>query len=80
MVSVIGVLSDEAVLHTGFVLEHKERLDHAVALLPADRMPGVIRQASELGLWLEELDLLDHLSDRRRGPIADVVAEQDDTG
>jgi hypothetical protein len=37
MVSAIGALSDEAVLHTGFVLEHKERLDHAVALLPADR-------------------------------------------
>ncbi|HEX6390122.1 MAG TPA: hypothetical protein VFZ89_11755, partial [Solirubrobacteraceae bacterium] len=74
----IGVLSDEAMLHTAFVLEHKERLDHAVGLLPPERLPGILRRASELALWPEALDLLDHLSEERRWPIADVVAAQDE--
>jgi hypothetical protein len=74
----MGALSDEAMLHTAFVLEHKEALDHAVGLLPAERLPGVLRCASENDLWPEALDLLDHLSDERRGPIADVVAQLDE--
>jgi hypothetical protein len=74
----IGVLSDEAMLRTAFVLEHKDRLDHAIGLLPPERLPGILRSASDLGLWPEALDLLDHLSDARRGPIADVVAQEDE--
>lgn len=70
----MGALSDEAMLRTAFVLEHKEALDHAVGLLPTDRLPGVLRCASEHDLWPEGLDLLDHLSDATRGPIADQVA------
>ena len=76
IVGAMGELSDEAMLRTAFVLEHKDRLDHAVGLLPPDRLPGVLGRAAELGLWPEALDLIDHLSDERRGPIADVVAEQ----
>lgn len=71
----MAALSDEVMLRTAFVLEHKDRLDHAVGLLPPDRLPGILRCASELDLWPEALDLLDHLSDERRGPIADTVAE-----
>ncbi|MGA8258122.1 MAG: hypothetical protein WB767_16255 [Nocardioides sp.] len=74
IVAAMGVLSDEAMLRTAFVLEHKDKLDHAVGLLPADRVPGVLERASELGLWAEALDLLDHLSEERRGPIADTLA------
>jgi len=70
-------LSDEALLRTAFVLEHKDRLDHALGLLPPGRLAGIISQASDLDLWPEALDLLEHLSDARRGPIADVVAEQE---
>jgi len=68
--------SDEAMLRTAFVLEHKDRLDHALGLLPPERLPGIIANASQLGLWPEALDLLDHLSDVHRGPVADVVAAQ----
>ena len=70
----MGALSDEAMLRTAFVLEHKEALDHAVGLLPPERLPGVLRCASENDLWPEALDLLGHLAEDTRGPIADVVA------
>jgi hypothetical protein len=76
IVSAIGALSDEALLRTAFVLEHKDRLDHAVSLLAPGRLRGLILSASKLDLWPEALDLLEHLSDERRGPIADLFAEQ----
>ena len=71
----IGALDDETMLRTAFVLEHKDRLDHAIGLLPPERLPGIIDTASRLELWPEALDLLAHVSDERLGPIADVVAE-----
>lgn len=74
----MSALSDEAMLRTAFVLEHKDALDHAVGLLPPDRLPGILREASRLNLWSEALDLVDHLSAERRGSIADVLAEQDE--
>jgi len=74
----MGALSDEAMLRTAFVLEHKDALDHAVGLLPPDRLPGVLRVASEQDLWAEALDLLDHLTQERRGPIAEVIASMED--
>lgn len=70
----MGSLSDEAMLRTAFVLEHKAALDHAVGLLPPDRMPGVLRCAAENDLWPEALDLIDNLSPERRAAIAVVVA------
>ncbi|KAA1421596.1 hypothetical protein F0U44_04765 [Nocardioides humilatus] len=78
IVAAMTALSDEAMLRTAFVLEHKEALDHAVGLLPPERLPGVLRIASEQGLWAEALDLLDHLSHERRGPIADVVGSMEE--
>ena len=78
IVAAIGALKDETMLRTAFVLEHKDRLDHAVGLLPPDRLPGILRAAAGADLWAEALDLLDHLSDERRGPIADLVAHEDE--
>ncbi len=78
IVAAMGALSDEAMLRTAFVLEHKEALDHAVGLLPPERLPSVLHCASENDLWPEALDLLDHLSAETRGPIADVVAQLDE--
>ncbi len=72
----MSALDDEALVRTAFVLEHKDRLDHAIGLLPPERLPGVLRFAAAHGLWPEALDLLDHLSDARRGPIADLVAAE----
>jgi hypothetical protein len=74
----MGALDDETMLHTAFVLEHKDRLDHAVGLLPPKRLPGILQSAAGLGLWPEVLDLLDQLTEERLGPIADLVANQDE--
>ena len=68
----MGVLSDEAMLRTAFVLEHKDRLDHAIGMLPPDRLGGIVRSASELQLWPEALDLLDHLSEARLVKLASM--------
>jgi len=73
----IGALDNEAVLRTAFVLEDKDRIDHAIGLLPPHRLPGILRDAARLAIWPEALDLLDHLSVERRGAIADVVAGLD---
>jgi hypothetical protein len=78
IVAAMTALDDEALLRTAFVLEHKDRLDHALGLLPPERLPGILAHASEHYLWPEALDLLEHLSEARRGPVADVLAEQDD--
>ena len=71
----IGALDDETMLRTAFVLEHKDRLDHAIGLLPPERLPGIIDTAARLELWSEAFDLLGHVSDQRLGPIAEVVAD-----
>jgi hypothetical protein len=70
IVSAIGVLDDEALLRTAFVLEHKDRLDHALGLLPPERLPGVVLGATALELWPEALDLLGHLCDATRVRLA----------
>ncbi|WP_139981049.1 hypothetical protein [Nocardioides litoris] len=70
----MGVLDDETMLRVAFVLEHKDRLDHAVGLLDPARLPGILRCAAEQDLWPEALDLLGHLSEERLGPIADQLA------
>ncbi|HSV41038.1 MAG TPA: hypothetical protein VLI04_19915, partial [Nocardioidaceae bacterium] len=46
VVAAMTALSDEAMLRTAFVLEHKDRLDHALGLLPPERLPGIIANAS----------------------------------
>ncbi|MCW2814518.1 MAG: hypothetical protein JWN84_1973 [Nocardioides sp.] len=67
----MAVLDDETLLRTAFVLEHKDRLDHTLGLLPPDRLPGLLRCADELGLWPEALDLLGHLSPAHLRPVVD---------
>lgn len=74
----MDVLDDEALLRTAFVLEAKDRLDDAVALLPPERVPGLLTCAAEQDLWPEALDLLAHLSPARLGPVADALATLDD--
>jgi hypothetical protein len=84
----VGYLGDEAIggameqiddaglLRIAFVMEGKDRLDHVVALLPQERLAGVMHAADREGLWPEALDLLDHLSDERKGSLAEIAAAE----
>jgi hypothetical protein len=84
----VGYLGDEAIsaameqiddaglLRIAFVMEGKDNLDHVVGLLPEQRLAGVMRAADRAGLWPEALDLLDHLSDERKGALAEIATAE----
>jgi hypothetical protein len=69
----LGELSDSALLQVAFVMEGKERLDQILGLLPAQRVPGILRAADDDSLWSEALDLLQHLSPERTAAIGDLA-------
>jgi hypothetical protein len=85
----VGHLSDEAVaaaleetddrslLRVAFVLEEKERLERLIGLLPAPRLGSIVCAAAADELWLEALDLLEHLSDGRRSAIVAAALDLD---
>lgn len=84
----VGYLDDEAIsaameqideaglLRTAFVMEGKDRLDHVLTLLPEERLAGVMHAADRDRLWPEALDLLDHLSEQRKGALAEIAAAE----
>jgi hypothetical protein len=74
----LSVIDNPALLRIGFVLEDKSRLERIVALLPARRMAKIVRAAAEQDLWLQALDLLSHLSARRRQRIVAGAHQLDD--
>ncbi|HEX3977312.1 MAG TPA: hypothetical protein VHW96_13685 [Solirubrobacteraceae bacterium] len=62
----VAAMDDEAVLQVAFVLEDKSQLSRLFAKLPKGRSAGIIAAAADEGLWLEALDLLNHLHKRQR--------------
>ena len=88
----VRAMDDEAVLEVAFVLEDRRQLSRLLARLPKVRSAGIIGAAAHGGLWLEALDLLNHLSERQRrdmvtatltldepalGAILDTIIEHD---
>ncbi len=85
----VGHLKDEAILaalhemdegellRVAFVMEDKQRLDRLVELLPEPRLSAIVQSASEQGLWVEALDLLEHLGPRRRDQLIAAAVELD---
>jgi hypothetical protein len=72
-------LDDPALLRIAFVLDDKRRVDHVVGLLPAHRPGRVLTAAgADEELWVPALDLLTHLSDRRRATLAPVFGSLPD--
>jgi hypothetical protein len=67
----LAAMDDHSLLGVVFVLEDKAQLPGLVALLPEHRVAGVIQAAADNNLWVEALDLLDHLARPQR---ADMVA------
>ena len=62
----LATMDDVAVLQVAFVLEDRAQLKRLLDKLPKDRWAGVIAAAEREGLWLEALDMLNHLSKRQR--------------
>jgi hypothetical protein len=74
----LGQSDDASLLRVAFVLEDKNRLEHLVAGLPRQRLATVVQAAAAEELWLEALDLLDHLSDGWRSTIVASTLDLDD--
>jgi hypothetical protein len=84
----VGYLGDEAIgaameriddpglLRIAFVMEGKDRLDHVLGLIPEHRLAGILNAAERERLWPEALDLLGHMSDKRKGALAEIAAAQ----
>jgi hypothetical protein len=85
----VGHLNDEAILaaldemddgellRVAFVMEDKQRLDRLVELLPAPRLSAIVQSASDEELWVEALDLLEHLGPQRRDQLIAAAVELD---
>jgi hypothetical protein len=77
LAATIDVLSDDALLRVGYLLEAPERLDSIVASLPDERIECLIVIAWDDDRWDELLGLGLHLGDEQR---ARVVALGDELG
>jgi hypothetical protein len=62
----LATMDDEAVLMVAFVIEDRSQLSRLFARLPKGRSAGVIAAAAAQGLWLQALDLLNHLHKPQR--------------
>jgi hypothetical protein len=67
----LGSMDDGALLNVAFVLEDKTQLARLLSNLSRTRVAGILRAAADGDLWVEALDLLNHLSTRQR---RDMVA------
>jgi hypothetical protein len=74
----LGTMDDEALLRVGFVLEDKEHLSRLLGRLSRDRAEGIIAAAARDRLWLEALDLLNHLSESQRADMVTATLALDE--
>jgi hypothetical protein len=74
----LAAMDDEAVLQTAFVLEDRSQLSRLFGKLPKGRSAGLIAAAADDGLWLEALDLLNHLHKRQRKEMVLAALALDD--
>ncbi|HEY5428601.1 MAG TPA: hypothetical protein VIK04_05740 [Solirubrobacteraceae bacterium] len=66
LAAAIGAMDDRALLEVAFVLEDKRELPRLLAKLPQPRVAGIIGAAAHDDLWVQALDLLNHLSKPQR--------------
>lgn len=69
-------IDDAAMLQTAFVMENKERLDHIVSLLPAERLRSIVVTATEREMWPETLDMLKSVSRKRRAELVALALDE----
>ncbi|MDP9115923.1 MAG: hypothetical protein M3O28_01395 [Actinomycetota bacterium] len=61
----VQTFTGEQLLHIGFVLDDKDRLDAVVSLLSDEQIDELLGAAAQQGLWAECSDLLDHVEPQR---------------
>jgi hypothetical protein len=66
LIAAIGAMDDRALLEVAFVLEDRSQLTPLLSTLPRVRVAGIIGAAAREDLWLQALDLLNHLSKPQR--------------
>lgn len=79
LMAALEMVDDEALLRTAYVVEAKQNLGALVALLAEERLEQIIATAAAAELWPEALDVLSHITERQRGALGDLAAEQDDS-
>ena len=72
----VDQMDDAALLQVAFVLESKDSLQGLIALLPPERIDGIIDAASREDLWPEVLDLLSHLDTEQTRRFAELLSIQ----
>jgi hypothetical protein len=77
LAAALSEMDDNSLLQVAFVLESKDNLDHLMSLLGPQRLQGVVDAATRGGLWIEILDLLCHVSARRRKELAQRAETMD---
>jgi hypothetical protein len=70
-------MDDRSLLGVVFVLEDKSQLPGLVARLPEWRVAGVIQAAADNNLWVQALDLLDHLLPEQRDAMVAATLQLD---
>jgi hypothetical protein len=70
----VAVLRDAQLLHVGFVLDEKSRLDEIGALLTDAQLDGMIAAAAHDGLFVELDDMIEHLTGPRVTRLAERLA------
>ena len=77
LAAALGAMDDEAVLQVAFVLEDRAQLSRLLGRLTKQRSAGIVAAAAQEGLWLEALDLLNHLSKRQRNEMVQAALALD---
>lgn len=75
-----AIPDDHALLQTAFFVEARDALDRLVALVPLERLAGVVRLVARSAgeLWTEALALLTHVGERWQRHIGELAAAEDD--
>jgi hypothetical protein len=74
----LGTMDDEAILQVAFLLEDRGQLSRLLGHLSPGRAKGIIAAAAQAGLWLEALDLLNHLSESQRADMVTATLALDE--
>ncbi|SFP04867.1 hypothetical protein SAMN05421810_101804 [Amycolatopsis arida] len=75
--AVLPVIPDAGLLRIAFVVDAKDRIDHVLGLVPAERFPGMAAAAAREGLWPATFGVLTHLGEANRRRLLDAVGELD---